>query len=496
MASIQKRNDNKYYVVYSIKNPETGKYDTPWIPFDNEDEAISYKEQVEKELLAVKQSRKDKHSISNPTRTVEQLIWHYVELVGKNKWGVKTYPNQIARINNYIIPHIGKWRVWECTALKMDGYFAMLKTQDAVQQKGKGTKKISAKIVNEVHKFLKACFRKAVRWGMMDINPCAERNSTLPDYKAKKVVCWSREEFIEGVAIAECLPDITLAAALHIAVSTTLREGEICGLQLDDVFVSDEDIATGDCRVVVTKELERVNKDAMKELDNKDIIRVFPDVLGNAKSSLVLKKTKTDGSQRTVYIPSTAAKVVQRLLAQIAEMKEFHGSSYKGYGLLMTPGDGRPLEPSKLNNRLQALIKRSCLKKVTFHSLRHTSVSYKLKASNGDIKAVMVDSGHQTAQMVTEQYAETFACDQKVNAVNLDKLFYGADISSGAAQTDGRMNPSPQAIIEIVQMLQANPQILTTLSAVIDSGQLSLSDPELMRGVVLDSIECAAQPTR
>ena len=41
---------------------------------------------------------------------------------------------------------------------------------------------------------------------------------------------------------------------------------------------------------------------------------------------------------------------------------------------------------------------------VVFHSLRHTSVTYKLKLSGGDIKAVQGDSGHAQADMVTEVY--------------------------------------------------------------------------------------------
>ena len=467
MASVQKRSDNKYYVIYSIKNPETGKYDTPWIPFVDEDAAYQYKEKVEKELAAIKKQRKDSSSVSNPTRTVEQLIWHYVELVGKNKWGVKTYPNNIARIKNYIIPHIGSWRVWECTALRMDGYFSMLKTLDAVQQKGKGTRKVSAKTINEVHKFLKACFRKAVRWGMMDINPCSEASDALPVYKAKKKTIWTRDEFLDGVARAENLSDLTLCAALHIAVSTTLREGEICGLTDKDIYVSDADMAIGNCRVVVNKELERVDKAAMKELDYKDIIQVFPDVLGNAKSSLVLKRTKTDGSERVVWLPQTAAKVVRCLLAQIEELKTFYGDSYKHYGLIMTPGDGRPLEPSKLNNRLQALIKRNNLKAVTFHSLRHTSISYKLRYSNGNIKSVQGDSGHQTAQMVTDNYAEIIDGDRRDNALHFENSFYqtGTPCQPITSDASSGEKASQKDLDSIVNLVQANPELLKSILA-------------------------------
>ena len=53
---------------------------------------------------------------------------------------------------------------------------------------------------------------------------------------------------------------------------------------------------------------------------------------------------------------------------------------------------------------------------MVFHSLRHTSVTYKLKLSGGDIKAVQGDSGHAQADMVTEVYGHILDEDRKRNA--------------------------------------------------------------------------------
>lgn len=41
---------------------------------------------------------------------------------------------------------------------------------------------------------------------------------------------------------------------------------------------------------------------------------------------------------------------------------------------------------------------------VVFHSLRHASVTYKLKLSGGYIKVVQGDFGHVQADMLTEVY--------------------------------------------------------------------------------------------
>jgi len=43
---------------------------------------------------------------------------------------------------------------------------------------------------------------------------------------------------------------------------------------------------------------------------------------------------------------------------------------------------------------MKDLIADNDLPPVVFHSLRHSSITYKLKLNGGDIKAVQGDSGH------------------------------------------------------------------------------------------------------
>lgn len=74
---------------------------------------------------------------------------------------------------------------------------------------------------------------------------------------------------------------------------------------------------------------------------------------------------------------------------------------------------------------LNDLIKEHDLPKVVFHSIRHTSTTYKLKLSGGDIKAVQGDTGHAQAAMVTERYAHILDDDRRVNADRFEDAFYG-----------------------------------------------------------------------
>lgn len=169
MASIHKKG-NKFYVVASVKNIETSTFGSQWIPCGTLEEAEILKNRLDAEQKQAKKDRK-KYAVTNATRTVEHLARQYIRLVGKEKWGVSTYRDYIARYENYIEPHIGAVRVWDCTTLAMDEYFAKLKQLQGVHQAGKAPKQISAKVVHEIHKFLKAMFNQAVEWGMIREKP-------------------------------------------------------------------------------------------------------------------------------------------------------------------------------------------------------------------------------------------------------------------------------------------------------------------------------------
>ena len=66
--------------------------------------------------------------------------------------------------------------------------------------------------------------------------------------------------------------------------------------------------------------------------------------------------------------------------------------------------DGRPIQETTLTKHFHITLERAGLPRVPFHSLRHSSITYKLALSGGDIKAVQGDSGHAQADMITERY--------------------------------------------------------------------------------------------
>ena len=209
-----------------------------------------------------------------------------------------------------------------------------------------------------------------------------------------------------------------LKVAFHLAFAATVRIGELLGLTWDCVDISEEAISENRAYVFINKQVERVSKEAVEELDSKEVILIFPSQRKNNKTVRVLKTPKTDTSERKVYIPGFVAQC-------LIEVKEALGSEYTDYNLIMATTFGMPINSSYIRDQLQKVIDREGLPDVVFHSLRHTSVTYKL--SGGDIKAVQGDSGHAQADMVTEVYGHIIDEDRRKNAERMENAFYNKE---------------------------------------------------------------------
>lgn len=100
------------------------------------------------------------------------------------------------------------------------------------------------------------------------------------------------------------------------------------------------------------------------------------------------------------------------------------GSEYHDYDLAVSQINGRPYDINIIDKMFQKFIESNSLRRVVFHSLRHSGTSLKLKLSRGNIKAVQGDTGHAEARMVTDTYAHGFDEDRKLIAKEMDTGFF------------------------------------------------------------------------
>ena len=137
---------------------------------------------------------------------------------------------------------------------------------------------------------------------MMEKNPAVD--ATVPKAKKQEREIWTAEMLMQAL---EACDNKMLKIAFHLAFTATLRIGEVLGLTWDAMDISEEAIAANRAYVYINKEVEPVSKQAVEELNSKDIILIFPSQKKNNKTVRVLKLPKTDSSKRKVFIPKSVA---------------------------------------------------------------------------------------------------------------------------------------------------------------------------------------------
>lgn len=412
MASIIKRNNN-FCVVYSYKDAN-GTPKQKWETFTDLSDAKNRKKEVEyKESVGT--------FVAPQCRTLKDLLTEYVALYGKTKWALSTYQSNTALISNYIVPLIGSMKLQDLTTRVIEGYYQRLLKYEAVDPMcGKRQHQyVSPGTVRSVHKILRSAFEQAVKWELMEKNPCIY--ATLPKYTAKKRDIWTAETLFHALEVCD---DPRLRLCINLSFSCSLRLGELLGLTWDCVDISPESIEAGRASIYINKELQRVDIASLNALENKNVITRFPSLSSRCTTVQVLKSPKTDSSIRTIFLPKTVAEMLVEFKAEQDMTKEALGAEYTDYNLVVAGPLGMPTEQSTINGALKKLIEKNDLPKVVFHSFRHSSITYKLKLNGGDIKAVQGDSGHAQASMVTEQYAHILDDDRRLNAQRFDDFLY------------------------------------------------------------------------
>ena len=364
MASITKRK-SKYSVVYDYYDEE-GVRHQKWETWGTYAEAKKRKAEIE--------HKQTNNTFVKPSvKTVSELLYDFMNLYGVNAWALSTFDSKKGLIDNYINPIIGKAKIKDITPRFMDEYYRkLLKVQRVVRnnQSFEG-ETVSPRNVREIHKILNCAFNQAVRWELLETNPVSK--ATLPKCEKKVRDIWTMEDLANALRVCE---DDRLALAIHLAFSCSLRLGEIMGLTWDCLTIDEESIKEHNASLFVEKELQRVSKNAMDALENKDVLKVFPAVFVSDSTMLVFKKPKTQSSIRRVWLPETVARMLVDWKKQQEEQKRYLGSEYHDYNIVLALSNGRPMEGQVISRLFNALIRKNDLPKVVFHSLRHSSTTY------------------------------------------------------------------------------------------------------------------------
>lgn len=404
------------------------------------------------------------HRLARETMTVKQLMHEYVTLYGLNHWSEGTLSCNQHRIDDYIIPYIGEWRIKTITTHMLEQFYRELQTKPAVKIKGRENENnfISFSVIEKVHAILRSALNQAIRWDYLrGANPAMAVE--LPRYKTQKREAWTDEEASYALSVCD---DPILLLCMYLALGCSMRVGEILAMTWQCTHIDPELVERDEAYLFVDKELRRVSKksiEALRAQGRDDVFFTFPEwKKTNCTTSLVLKSPKTESSVRKIYIPETVAIALKENRRRQDQMKSDLADEYQDYDLVIAQDNGRPFEAHQILQKFKKLIADHNLKPVVFHSLRHSSTSMKLKISGGDIKAVQGDTGHAQANMVTDVYSHIMNDDRKRLAKKMNDHFFSPMLPSETekAATSLTMNESME---QLMQLLKSSPEIAEPL---------------------------------
>ena len=427
MAYITKRG-NSYSVRYTYED-EHGKSCDKWESFPTKEEATNRKKQIEHELAA------GTFLIPSSVTVAEFLMDWLPKQCSKHKWAPKTYESNLSTIQNLIIPYIGSMEMQKLKPYHMENLYTTLsKTPCGSYIEGKKqelTEKqkqrfLSGTTIHEVHRLLGTAFQYAVEWGILVKSPVPVDS---PKKSTQERTIWTVEEMR---AALDSMEDPVLHLAVHLTLVGALREGEIVGLTPEDL---DFDAADGIGTFRINKSMQRVRKEALNQVDDGCIIKVFPDKLERSTTSLILKSTKTASSCRTIFMTSALKEELKKWLNQLAAEERKDPARYHDSGMLFRLPNG----------------------------LRYSSATYQLMISGGDVKAVQGTTGHATADMLVNTYAHIQQSSRVELGRKLEEGFYAKSESPSpqAVPAEGEPTISMTALLELLK--NADPEVKAQL---------------------------------
>ena len=309
--------------------------------------------------------------------TVGTFLQRWLEDAAKPSVRRSTYHRYSDIVRRRIVPHIGGIPLSRLSPLHVQGMLSALE-REGVSARGRQM------VYDELHHAL----AQAVRWNMVPRNVCDA--VTRPRAPRPTMQVLSPEEV---KALLEAAREDRFQALYVLAVATGLREGELLGLQWDDIDLSGA--------------ILRVRR-ALHDLDG----------------HLTLDEPKTAKSKRPVNLPEVAVTALrdhrQRMLA------EGHP-----HGFVFCDTEGGPVRrPNLLRRSFLPLLKRAGLPRIRFHDLRHTAATL-LLLQGVHPKVVQERLGHSQISITLDTYSHVLPSMGREAAERLN-AFFGTGAASVA----------------------------------------------------------------
>jgi integrase len=286
---------------------------------------------------------------------------------------VKLAPKTIERYHEqaaYLDPELLNMPIGEITPLHFEREWNRLLKSGGHHRETKQPRPLSAKTVRNIAGVVSSAFAKAMKWGLVKVNPVTDSEPPVPrKRKGIGLTVAQKDVLIEAASGPWCM-----ALFLEMAAGLGVRRGEVLALRWSDIV---------DGRASITRSLTQT------------------------KAVLEFKCTKTDEPH--------VAKIPEETLAKLAghrkrqdEFRAQFGPDYRNdLDLIFANPDGSPLKPDSISATVSALFKRLKIPKPkggSLHLLRHTLASQMLD-SGVPLPVVSQRLGHSSVRVTADIYS-------------------------------------------------------------------------------------------
>ncbi len=300
--------------------------------------------------------------------TLAEYLGKWLETAARPTIRAGTHRNYKHWIEKKITPTIGGVILSKLGPLHVQSLYTNLEAAGA-----------SPRLREQVHNLLHKALGQALKWGMVRQNACASVHKPRVPKTTMRVLSKSQVE-----SLLEVSKNDRFAALYVTAVTTGLRQGELLGLQWEDV-----DLRSGHASIRHT--------------------------LQNDRGKLTLESTKNSKGRR-VELPQITVNALK------AQREWLMAQGLRSSPWVFPNSKGGPMRKDNLLRLFKALLKRAALPPVRFHDLRHTAATLML-VQGVHPKVVQEMLGHSSISLTLDTYSHVIPTMQRDAANKMDALF-------------------------------------------------------------------------
>ncbi|MEK3879198.1 tyrosine-type recombinase/integrase [Paenibacillus sp. FSL M7-0420] len=378
-GSLRKRNQY-WYIIVETKD-ESGKRKQKWI--NTKCEKKSDAEKFLRETL----TKMDNNSFVLPQRKLKftEFMLDWLNNVIKNEVEETTWEGYEMIVTKHIIPYFMSKNdipLQELQPMHLQKYYET-KYQD---DPSTGKKRLSAKTLRRHHANIRSALKFALRMELIPFNP-ADR-IVLPKQEKFNASYYTVEQLEKLFEVCLGTP---IESAVYLAAHYGLRRSEVLGLKWDCIDFEEKTISIREVRVKIGK-------------------------------NVVIKKPKSESSQRTLPLMEKLEDYLLHLKKQRKKYKQQYGKDYVNSGLVCCWPDGSPMKTEYLNHKFKDILAKNELPHIRFHDLRHSTASYLIK-HGVSLKEIQVWLGHSTISITANTYTHIDMETKKDTAQKINDLF-------------------------------------------------------------------------